>query len=112
MLPSGEKGQLRAIAALDIQSPWTFHLRNPRNPSVHQTHAGVLEFIADEGIVHLPAWVRSAIGRSTRVLTVVDDEDDGAERRGSCEINRGETAKGEVGQNSSTIHRLSPSLRC
>jgi len=45
------------VAALDIQSPWTFHLRNPRNPSVNQTHAGVLEFIADEGIVYLPAWV-------------------------------------------------------
>jgi hypothetical protein len=44
-------------AALDIQSPWTFHLRNPRNPNVNQTHAGVLEFIAEEGIVHLPAWV-------------------------------------------------------
>lgn len=44
-------------ASLDIDGPWTFHLRNPRNPTVNQTHAGVLEFIAEEGIVHLPAWV-------------------------------------------------------
>lgn len=33
-------------------------MRNPRNPHVNQTHAGVLEFIADDpGIVYLPAWV-------------------------------------------------------
>ena len=44
-------------AAMEIPGPWAFHLRNPRNPKVNQTHAGVLEFIADEGIVHLPAWV-------------------------------------------------------
>jgi hypothetical protein len=45
------------IAALDIEGPWTFHLRNPKNPKQLATHAGVLEFIAEEGIVHLPAWV-------------------------------------------------------
>lgn len=45
-------------ASLDIDGPWTFCLRNPRNPHVNQTHAGVLEFIADDpGIVYLPAWV-------------------------------------------------------
>jgi hypothetical protein len=44
-------------AALDIEGPWTFHLRNPKNPKQLATHAGVLEFIAEEGIVHLPAWV-------------------------------------------------------
>jgi hypothetical protein len=44
-------------AALDIEGPWTFHLRNPKNPKQLNTHAGVLEFIAEEGIVHLPAWV-------------------------------------------------------
>lgn len=42
---------------MDIPVPWTFQLRNPRNPGVNKTHAGVLEFIAEEGIVHLPAWV-------------------------------------------------------
>jgi len=45
------------VAALDIEGPWTFHLRNPKNPKQLNTHAGVLEFIAEEGIVHLPAWV-------------------------------------------------------
>jgi ubiquitin fusion degradation protein 1 len=42
---------------MDIPSPWTFQLRNPRDPKKLMTHAGVLEFIADEGIVHLPAWM-------------------------------------------------------
>ena len=33
-----------------------FQLRNPTNPAA-STHAGVLEFIAEEGVVHLPYWV-------------------------------------------------------
>ena len=45
------------VAQLDLESPWTFQLRNPSNPAA-STHAGVLEFIAREGIVHLPQWVR------------------------------------------------------
>lgn len=45
------------IAGLDIPSPWTFHMRNPRNPAEHHLYAGVLEFIAPEGVVYLPAWV-------------------------------------------------------
>lgn len=49
-------------ATLDIEGPWTFNLRNPKNPKVNQTHAGVLEFIAEEGIVHLPAWVKIESG--------------------------------------------------
>jgi ubiquitin fusion degradation protein 1 len=44
-------------ANLDIAGPWTFQLRNPKNPSELCTHGGVLEFIADEGCVYLPAWV-------------------------------------------------------
>jgi ubiquitin fusion degradation protein 1 len=44
-------------AGLDIDGPWTFHLRNPRNPAAYNTYAGVLEFVASEGVVHLPAWV-------------------------------------------------------
>lgn len=46
----------RFLAQLDLESPWTFQLRNPSNPAA-STHAGVLEFIAREGVVHLPAWV-------------------------------------------------------
>lgn len=37
-----------------------FQLNNPRDNTV-KTHAGVLEFIAQEGNVHLPQWVRSLV---------------------------------------------------
>ena len=43
-------------ANLDFENPWMFLLRNPANHAA-STHAGVLEFIADEGCVHLPHWV-------------------------------------------------------
>ena len=43
-------------ASLNLESPWMFQLRNPSNPAA-STHAGVLEFIAEEGVVHLPYWV-------------------------------------------------------
>lgn len=42
--------------ALDLESPWTFELINPLNPQL-RTHAGVLEFTADEGVVYLPRWM-------------------------------------------------------
>lgn len=46
-------------AQMEIESPWLFELSNTGvNLADHKvTHAGVLEFIADEGHVHLPAWV-------------------------------------------------------
>ena len=43
-------------ASLDFENPWMFLLRNPANQAA-STHAGVLEFIADDGCVHLPHWV-------------------------------------------------------
>ncbi|CAK9786868.1 unnamed protein product [Cutaneotrichosporon oleaginosum] len=52
---------LARLTSLDIDGPWTFCLRNPRNPHINQTHAGVLEFIADEGIVYLPAWMMQTL---------------------------------------------------
>ena len=44
-------------ANLDLESPWAFKLRNPKAAAL-ETHAGVLEFIAEEGVVYLPPWVR------------------------------------------------------
>ncbi|WVQ84773.1 hypothetical protein IAT38_006930 [Cryptococcus sp. DSM 104549] len=52
---------LAKLTSLDIDSPWTFQLRNPRSPTTHTTHCGVLEFIADEGVVHLPAWMMKTL---------------------------------------------------
>ena len=45
---------------MDIASPYLFEL-HPHG-SDKKTHAGVLEFIADEGNVHLPAWMMRALG--------------------------------------------------
>lgn len=47
---------LEEITQLDIDLPLDFELTNPLNPELN-THAGVLEFIADEGCVNLPQWM-------------------------------------------------------
>lgn len=51
---------LAHLTSLDLESPWMFQLRNPSNPAA-STHAGVLEFIAEEGIVHLPYWMMKTL---------------------------------------------------
>ncbi|KAF5377029.1 hypothetical protein D9757_007686 [Collybiopsis confluens] len=51
---------LANLTSLDLQSPWQFKLRNPSNPAA-DTHAGVLEFIAEEGIVYLPYWMMKTL---------------------------------------------------
>ena len=45
---------------LETESPWSFQLCNPSNPAA-STHAGVLEFIAQEGVVHLPYWMMKTL---------------------------------------------------
>ena len=51
---------LANLTALDLESPWMFKLSNPQN-SAASTHAGVLEFIAEEGCVHLPYWMMKTL---------------------------------------------------
>jgi len=51
---------LANLTNLDLESPWMFQLRNPSNPAA-LTHAGVLEFIAEEGVVHLPYWMMKTL---------------------------------------------------
>jgi len=51
---------LTQIEALGMPQPWTFQLRNPAN-SAASTHAGVLEFIAEEGVVNLPYWMMKTL---------------------------------------------------
>uniref|UniRef100_A0A0W0FLH9 Putative ubiquitin fusion degradation protein I n=1 Tax=Moniliophthora roreri TaxID=221103 RepID=A0A0W0FLH9_MONRR len=51
---------LANLTRLDLESPWMFQLRNPTN-SAASTHAGVLEFIAEEGVVHLPYWMMKTL---------------------------------------------------
>ena len=52
---------LASLTSLDLESPWMFKLNNPAN-SAATTHAGVLEFIAEEGCVHLPYWMMKTLG--------------------------------------------------
>lgn len=47
---------------MEIASPYLFRIKPHGSESV--THAGVLEFIADEGNVHLPAWMMRQLGLS------------------------------------------------
>jgi len=51
---------LASITQMDLEPPWMFKLRNPENPAA-STHAGVLEFIAEEGCVHLPHWMMQTL---------------------------------------------------
>ncbi|KAK0239999.1 ubiquitin fusion degradation protein I [Armillaria nabsnona] len=51
---------LANLTNMDLESPWMFQLRNPTNPAA-STHAGVLEFIAQEGVVHLPYWMMKTL---------------------------------------------------
>ncbi|KAF9227505.1 UFD1-domain-containing protein [Gyrodon lividus] len=51
---------LAHLTSLDLELPWMFQLRNPSNPAA-STHAGVLEFISEEGVVHLPYWMMKTL---------------------------------------------------
>ncbi|KAK7830752.1 uncharacterized protein LOC112008916 [Quercus suber] len=46
---------LDRLASLQIEYPMLFELNNPAAGRV--THCGVLEFIADEGLIYLPYWM-------------------------------------------------------
>ncbi|GJJ12602.1 hypothetical protein Clacol_006845 [Clathrus columnatus] len=52
MLPRKERTNVSygGKTSLDLEGPWMFQLRNPNNAAA-STHAGVLEFIADEGVM-------------------------------------------------------------
>ncbi|OCH93384.1 UFD1-domain-containing protein [Obba rivulosa] len=51
---------LAHLTTMDLEHPYMFKLRNPANPAA-STHAGVLEFIAEEGCVHLPHWMMKTL---------------------------------------------------
>ena len=44
-------------ARLHIQYPMLFKLTNKKKS--RETHCGVLEFVADEGRIYIPYWVRA-----------------------------------------------------
>ncbi|PIL24208.1 transporter [Ganoderma sinense ZZ0214-1] len=73
---------LANLTNMDLESPWMFKLRNPANPAA-STHAGVLEFIAEEGCVHLPHWMM----RTLRL------EEGDPIRITGCELQKGKLVK-------------------
>lgn len=50
---------LEKLTRLHISYPMLFELRNGAKERV--SHAGVLEFIAEEGRIYLPHWVSSLV---------------------------------------------------
>ncbi len=50
---------------MHVEYPMLFSVTNRATGGT--THCGVLEFIADEGHVYMPYWVRSAAALSFRV---------------------------------------------
>ncbi|KAJ3383379.1 ubiquitin fusion degradation protein [Lobulomyces angularis] len=48
---------LLAIQSMQVQFPLTFHLSNHKETNLKSTHAGVLEFNAEEGRVYVPQWL-------------------------------------------------------
>ncbi|WFD35776.1 ubiquitin fusion degradation protein [Malassezia cuniculi] len=53
---------LAKITDLELESPFTFELRTSNAADARRTHCGVVEFIADEGMVYLPAWMMRMLG--------------------------------------------------
>lgn len=48
---------LDKLTRLHITYPMLFELTNNKDGANKKTHAGVLEFIAEEGKIYLPQWV-------------------------------------------------------
>ena len=54
--PAAPAAPSPCAAQLHIDYPMLFQVENRRD--ARSTHCGVLEFIADEGMVYMPYWVR------------------------------------------------------
>jgi len=52
-----------------------FKMRNAANPTSRATHAGVLEFVAEEGVVHTPYWLMKNLCLNEGDVVVVENVD-------------------------------------
>lgn len=57
------------LSEMNIQLPMQFKISSTKNKNT--THAGVLEFIAEEGRCYLPSWTLSTLGLTDGDLIVV-----------------------------------------
>lgn len=53
---------LTFVARLNISYPMLFELKNNRKEKT--SHAGVLEFIAEEGRIYIPHWVSVSLNQA------------------------------------------------
>lgn len=57
---------LDQLTRLNVVYPMLFKLTNSKKDRI--THAGVLEFVADEGKIYIPYWVRMRDFKMQRIL--------------------------------------------
>ncbi|KAJ1282641.1 hypothetical protein BS78_03G067300 [Paspalum vaginatum] len=57
------------LDGLNVQYPMMFQIQNPSTERV--THCGVLEFTADEGFIHMPAWLMARLGVGETEIVLV-----------------------------------------
>jgi ubiquitin fusion degradation protein 1 len=60
---------LDRLGGLNIEYPMLFQIKHPSTERA--THCGVLEFVADEGFIHMPSWVTTKIVLRTQSMARV-----------------------------------------
>lgn len=69
LLPNSALDQL---TRLNVQYPLLFRLQNPDPNHQRVTHAGVLEFMAEEGKCYLPAWMMRQLQLKEGALAIIE----------------------------------------
>ncbi|KAL6627454.1 hypothetical protein ACP70R_031180 [Stipagrostis hirtigluma subsp. patula] len=60
---------LDRLTSLNIAYPMQFQIQNPGNERV--SHCGVLEFVAEEGFIHIPTWLMAHLGLAENDMVLV-----------------------------------------
>jgi len=63
---------LDSLVRKNIQWPMLFKLTNPDPVNQRVTHAGVLEFLAEEGKCYLPSWMMTQLGMTEGAILTID----------------------------------------
>ncbi|CAG2164479.1 unnamed protein product [Oppiella nova] len=66
---------LHILTEREVVYPMLFKMRNAANPTSRATHAGVLEFVAEEGVVHTPYWLMKNLCLNEGDVVVVENVD-------------------------------------
>ncbi|GJN37500.1 hypothetical protein PR202_gb26467 [Eleusine coracana subsp. coracana] len=63
---------LDRLSSLEIEFPMKFRIQNPATGRA--SHIGVLEFVAEEGFIHIPAWLMTRLGLAEHDLVLVQQK--------------------------------------